>query len=155
MPAASGHAGQPALLEPLPGRWAQRSHRSPGVLPSRSTALHQLLRTDAAGGPRASVLLGEHWQDQQQGNRGGLGRLSHVKSWAGWGGGGNVTARRQTREVQLQGSLLRDWEKAGSSLRARGDVFSSLKFDFHDLFCCWLPLPQCHSQHWVRLCFPC
>lgn len=80
-----------------------------------------------------------------------MGRLSPVKSWAGWGGGGNGTAQRRDGGVQL----LRDWEKAGSSLRARGDVFSSLKFDFHDLLCCWLLLPQCHSQHWVRLCFPC
>lgn len=68
----------------------------------------------------------------------------------------------------LQGSLLRDWEKAGGNLKARGDgehcrwhcygllhVFSFLKFDFHDLFGCWPMFLQCHSQHWVRLCFPC
>lgn len=36
--------------------------------------------------------------------------------------------------LQLQGRLLVDPEQAGSSLGAGGDVFSSLKFDFHDLF---------------------
>lgn len=53
--------------------------------------------------------------------------------------------------LPLQGWLLGDPEQAGSSLGARGDVFSSLKFDFHDLFFA----AGCHSQHWVRLCFPC
>lgn len=121
----------PPCLLPLAEQGSQRSWSccwgsglaepttAPSIPPVPSTTLRQLLQTDAAGGACAPVLLGDHWQDWQRGNKGSLGRLSQVKFWASWGGGGNVTAQRQTRGVQLQGRGLRDWEKAGSSLSQR------------------------------------
>lgn len=81
--------------------------------------------TAVAGGARATVVLVACWPDQHTGARGDSVPCdvpgSPGKRWNGAG-------------LQLQGRLLVDPEQAGSSLGAGGDVFSSLKFDFHDLF---------------------
>lgn len=76
---------------------------------------------------------------------GHLGKMSQVESWAGLGGGGNQT-----------GAAAGKTGKGGSGPRADKDVFSSLKFDFHDLFAAGYRSPRATpSTDWGRLCFPC
>jgi len=122
-PAASGR-----LLELLPGRWAHGAHHGPRPAPRsisccdgggwRGSCL------SFAGRALARLAAREHRQP-------GEAVLGEILGWVGrrWGG----HCQEQTRGVRLQGSLRGDWEQAGSSLGARGDVFSSLKFDFRDL----------------------
>jgi len=121
----SGKEGRPPRLLPPAGSWSCCRGGGP-TEPTTALAQHRApsaAATEGAGGARASVLPGERWQDLQRGSTGSPGRLSWGKSWAGWGGGGEVTARNRPegcgcREVCVgTGSKLgAAWEPEGTCL---------------------------------------
>lgn len=97
-----------------------RQHQSPSLLPWPSTALHQQMGTNVAGGAGALVELGKLGQDLQQGTRGGLGRLPQIKSWSGWGGDGKIAAQGQTKHCGYREVCLETGITLGEALEPEG-----------------------------------
>lgn len=127
----------------LGGLQALRDHHS-STPTHHSTHHHQLLPVKKVEG-LCQDFAREPWQDPQQGN--GAPGEDVPGAILGWLG------RRWEPD---RCSCRKRLGKGGSGPRADKDVFSSLKFDFHDLFAAGYRSPGATpSTDWGRLCFPC